>query len=1657
MTKSNMFKWVVVALTATVLNACVKAEKRQDIDTGNPDPQKRFRFSRSSGGQVDVTGYAENLLTSGDVTIEGIDTTSDVNTGTVTHRQYNLRLCGISDVRARNNSILGAKLKIHSDLALVPRKSANAAVDPTIVHVENNDCIYWAVVVPFNHYADSVNLEVNFVILSMAAPKSYIHKKVLFNPWNRSRGGDNPEFLDITRTVVSDSLRRQPWARGEDDIYKALKGDLVATPKRLEISSVAVTPLQKNRENYVSKNNLGAEANQDFINEADIEIRRSMNRLQPLDLFLNLQLSGLKIRLKNSSGTPFDDSQRMGRYRIQAQIIATDLDTRGYHIITDRKFNAADKIWSTNTMGVSALIPLSVMIRPNWGNLQLALRVESFDVPEAEPFQALYTLGQFSDIGRSQSLSFDLSSYTRSNSPQNLDFDYAKYLASATNYEQWQKGLTEGLIPTEEELRRQCVQKNGSEKNCVPMYGTLERGFPRFRFNLLNVLFSRIMPGDTATDRTIQYTVDTCLVNNVTQSSPGRGLKFEITTEDRGIPFKLIRETDHQGCLRWFGMISHKPYHRENLVRKVSHLKYLGTDLGRQEFDLDYYINPWDEKFTFGRDARALPEEYLMQIDAAQKIAPPTRILITNFNYDAIGFRYVIDKFMNLTVKKSVLMAVEAKILKYNSIIWGRSGLSELRDGIYLLKVAMQKDYLDPTAPGRAISVNKRTGQRRLRTENANDSETKQFLTVKEALVRVLGGKIVTPIEFDVTDLRTLRIRAQLFIQVETIDEKLLRLAVLLDERLTSMMGQNGAERTPQVLNELADQEKIQKELEVARQAADQAQIAALAERLRLSEEKVKSLLKGIDRTTMSRVLSEMARIRSLGETGVSNDRNRQYQAVNSALRTTIQAIQNKIKNKIEAETARSAEDYVQKREQECAQIVKDLKAAGRHEEAQMYDITSSNRADGALCRIDLDKENRFYYLTSTLDIGSDRWLRSILTAEEYAQFQSSSLRDDFTKPYMPNYDFDLLSNQGDEKEKDENGQEWGERVSGLPRRTFIGPVTFVLNGNGSAMRPTDVLDESRCQGTCAVLDESEKSITNNSNFMKDLREKMVRAFGNAVNDAYERSPYFGYVGHFYNKQVEDLIPLFRGVRSQYIQEMEKLSEVGNLVEKMNMQYVSFGDSQEKVRYLDQECYKQWKSQVDATYRRWQNAATEEDREYVIPNLPESCLRESERQVTKQEFVNSINEKKSVSLAMQDLKEFSKNGLMSEKLSLEKKRDVLMGLCTELTAQMVPRNTEELDRHIEKGLHRFAIRATAVPHNRQFILAKVRAIEENCQSLVRTFYSDAKRAIQGINHVKDQNFKIATLARLLPMQVVRNARVLDTSNRYIYRDGKTLNYSVGTSFSLSNSFGVNRGMKFDPLESLEKLSGAVGGRAGDAANKFIGVAGGMVNFAWAQNENVSRSNGTSVSDGTTLSAQISTLDIELSEWEKCVTVRFDAKYYREAIESLVRNDGAAVGYDTKFISGIGYMMCSGDHDKMDDLNEGKQLRVRERYYYLTQIFNEGDMQDPQSLANHPWMLQIRGVRDFAIFQAALKKPERELNWWSMYGYARNDLVSMAQLGADQRHNDRSSMEIVNYEDEAKALQMMKEAYVQSLPTFPGLYQFSDSPDDLVTDWLEVAR
>jgi hypothetical protein len=1645
MTKSKVVCQLFMLIT--LVTGCVKAQKHKE----NVDGPSSFRLSKTDP-VVSVEGYARNQIISQDIELYrsgDVDVISkDANYSS--RREYYFKMCGLQDMLTQN-PLLGQKFDIYSELDIRAAEGRTA----TITADGGGNCIYWTATIPFNYFAESVNLEINFIFKAVTGSKSYIHRKVLLNPWD-GRRGVNREFTDFTNTGLTDDLKSKVWARGIDEIDMALAGKLVQSEKRLEIGSVNIVPVQKNKENLIETNLIGAnveaEMNEKVANE---QLRLKLNngqKLQTLDLHLNIRLDNLRVRLKDSAGVNRDESLTTGRYRIFAQLIATDTSNKGHFILTDKLIPNTETVWSTNTMGVNAVLPLSLVIRPQWGNLNLALKVVPIDVPGIEAFEGLYHLGQFNELAGGKSPLFDLSEYTLNKDSNTVTFNYDEYIKKSYNFSEWEKGLAEQGFKLCQELTEKEKQNN---VDCVT---DVEKGYRKFLFSTLNVLFSRVMPGDTATDRTIQYSVETCVINTFTGARVGQGLIFDIETEDRGHTFKIRRQTNDMGCLTWVAMISHKFYHRENLVRKVSKLTYMGKDAAQPTFELDYYINPWDEKFTFGRDSRLLPKEYLQQIEEQQKIAPPTRVLITDFKYDATGFRYVIDKYMNMTVKKTVLMTIKPKILKYNSIVWGRSGLSELRDGIYLFKIAMQKDYLDPAAPGRQIIYNENNGQYRLEY-NGENLEKKQFLVVKELLVRVLGGEIVTPIEFDVADLRTLRIRAQMIIQIETIDEMLLRAVALADTKLNKLIQQGESKKTAEIMSLKAQEADINRKLEELNESASANELRQTLQNEKEDViQKMQELLASLDQESLQKTLDIIDSIAQKGESNVSIDRNIKYQALNQMLRT----MRTKVQTAMKAREEEIRRQYAKDQNEECRRVMNQLMIQGRADEAQLFDpSTNSTRSGtpGSLCVKDIPQDQIFFHMTTANDVGSEAWLETLFTKEEYELYQKNQLRDDFTKPYLPNYDFNLLSNQGDElinpdgtprKAKDQT-------VSGLSRRTFIGPVTFVLNGNGSAVRPTDVLDENQCNGTCEQLGEVEFDLANQS----EQKGEIIKKFGLPVNAAYEDNPYFGYLGHFYGKQVNDLIPMYRSLRFQYHQEMKAFSQVGNFLDQLALNYVTFASVPQPVKSLDYNCYLRWKESNEDTYLKWQSG---EDKSFKATEIPESCYRANQRVISKDNFLKaSLPPKKSWwkwgqynynPPSKAQWKEFSKNGLFA-KLSLEEKEDHLHSLCKAMRQNFLDSKNPEDLKKLNKAVKGVTVVSglggmAGMVDNTKLYGEKMDQIENNCHGLVHQFIKDVRTAVSENPNLTEKQ-ALALKAKQLPFVIERRVRVYETSNRYIYKKGETLNYSVGAGFALSHGMNVNRGYKFDPIEAVEKGLGlAPGDSKASIASKVIGAFSSLLNFQWGMNESQSTSDGTSVSVGTTLAAQISTLDIEISKWEKCIVVRYDDGFMVNHVLQSVSSQGTVV-YDPRFaLKGLGTMICSGDQDIYDDLAPKRQpLRVREKYYYLTQIFNEGDMQDPQALSNHPWMIQLRGIRDFAIFEKALKLPPKHLTWANGYELALNDMLSLLEKN---RNDERSSLEVVDPEDTQKALNMMQDAFERALPTFPGMYTFSETGNDEVTGW-----
>jgi len=1698
MTKSNslwmQLKGLAAALIAVaVLASCVKAQKQNPFGKdGGPATKTTFRV-RSNGGNgserdavsdLNLQGYDANLIRTGDVElIKAFDT--QVNSKDAPfpiERSYVMKICGLQDMR--EGTLLGQRFNVYSEVPVSTRDTivGKNGIPQANNIIESNSCIYFSAVIPYDHFGSSVNLAVNFFLVSTTGIPTYIHKTVLFNPWDGYRGG-NAEFFDYTRTgIVPDLKNNTPWATGYEQVQQALVGKFIPITKQLQIGSVAVQVVDQTK--FMDDNAIGDALSQEIKdNKAKRAAMSGGKTLETFDAMLTVQLKDLMVDVKTSLGQSRKETLDQGHYRIKAVLVASDSDYNGYYILSSPMIVSDERNWKQDQMGVFAAVPLSIVMRPTYGNLKLILHVTPVDVPGLKPFDGAYDLGAFNQLAGSKSPLRDPGVYHLDDNGT-LAFNADDYLSKANNIKAWKDGFPEMGVDE----------------------STLETGFHHFNFTPPEIKFSRIMSGDTATDRTIEYTISTCLTDTHNYIRPDAGLKFYIETQDRGHSYYIHRQTDTNGCLNWVGMVSHKVYQREQLIHEVSTLRYDGKDADQPTYKLEYYLNPWDEKFgTFGRNMSQLTPEYLTEVAESQKRAPATRILITEFHYDTTGFRYVIDKFMNMTVKKTVLMQIRPTVLKYNSILSGRSGTMDLRDGIYLMKVAMQKDYLDPAARGRSIVPDGKGSFKVLSTEK--DVEKKQFLTIKEMLIRVMGGKIVTPIEFDIKDLRTLRIRSQIFMQIETIDEMLLRVAVYHAQRVRCLKDQSNPNcinlmrsvgPLPDYTSTMIELDKTKEEIAKANDDAkkgvdDQAErdmLVTLEKNQKELLDKLAGLMANMDADTLKSIFDHHDLMVKMQQNAESADGNTLYDNTNALIEQLKASIQSNNADQFN----KNRTDYVTDQGATCREIMEKLKKSTNKDDqakAHLYDPDAKTpkgpNDDGALCFKPVPPEQLFYE-PATNPYMADAYVKTLF-GDEYSLYMKNIMPDDLTAPLVPDFDFNLLSNQGDEL-KD------GPNVSGLPRRTFIGPVTFVLNGNGSAMRPTDALDEAHCDNTCAQLPVVNDLIAHSEEMQRpDVQAAINQAIANgqkvydfktSPNTAYEDNPYYGSVKHFYMKQVEDLIPMEHGLNTEYLEEMKAFSQLGNLADQMMLQYTSFAAQPVPAVSLDHVCYANWKSQIEGIYQKWRDNT---NLNFDVPPLPESCYRQSKRNLGKDSLLHAMSNapagKITLELAQKDnllkwnlpdvteaqMKAFAKNGLLapdSSIMNFDVKVNILHRFCY-LTRRELMRNNSLTGKGSYKGILASRIASSGIYgtpnaniellHEIGSLYDRLDGVENNCHKFVDEFAREVRTL--GVNDPKKMKSAIQSRMGQLPLAVERKIRVVDTSGRYIYKDGKTVNYSVSTSFGLNNSMSVAKGNKYDPFETVDKLVSLGDQTRSGVFSSLLGATFGMMNFAWSTNESLAQTNGTSVSEGATLATQISTLDIELGKWEKCVVVHMDPKFYKDSMiymtssqDSFGANDPLLYNPDED-IASLGHLLCSGDEDSVDDLKPGmnEKIRVREHYYYLTQIFNEGDMQDPQSLSNHPWMLTLRGARDFGMFQQALKVPEdNRVNWSSGFSLMKDDITSLVTGFTTPRYDQPDALLVAQSKEINQSLSLLSAAFMRALPTFPGMYTFSDNGDDEVTDW-----
>ncbi|NQZ01793.1 MAG: hypothetical protein HRT45_14115 [Bdellovibrionales bacterium] len=113
----------------------------------------------------------------------------------------------------------------------------------------------------------------------------------------------------------------------------------------------------------------------------------------------------------------------------------------------------------------------------------------------------------------------------------------------------------------------------------------------------------------------------------------------------------------------------------------------------------------------------------------------------------ARGTDYKIDDNMNLTVLRKYDFVLLPRVLRHDSQAYGFMGNENLRDGLYLLRLALVRDFNGTKMPAAA------------------------YINSWEKVVRVNGGKIAVPMHFAIENLTLIGSRNRLIVDLKPIDE----------------------------------------------------------------------------------------------------------------------------------------------------------------------------------------------------------------------------------------------------------------------------------------------------------------------------------------------------------------------------------------------------------------------------------------------------------------------------------------------------------------------------------------------------------------------------------------------------------------------------------------------------------------------------------------------------------------------------------------------------------------------------------------------------------------------------------------------------------------------------------------------------------------------
>ncbi|MBC7465016.1 MAG: hypothetical protein H7256_03410 [Bdellovibrio sp.] len=522
------------------------------------------------------------------------------------------------------------------------------------------------------------------------------------------------QYVRIDRHIVATGLHKgtrtisfavNPWSHGENvaAIVDLKKGSVI--PHFIDSTELSLNALKG-----ISK--YGALRSRPlWIEDARLTVSTKKLTQQGQDLSFEFQ-SVPSIQLTKMNDEIVSRPLTAGSFKIRLSLIHTysENDQEVNRLLA--KSSLLDAKIENGSLSVKANITLPVL--PTRGRIVLGVALQPVDGPKGlTSFEGLFNLGESDQMNGILPLKVSASVAQKKDFKIN-DFVNAQYSDLALD-----------------------MNKSGQTSDI----------YQKRKIEVSPLSFTYVRVGhETTASSEIVYSIKACFKNALDQKSM-RAQVFKVTQFQQASAGKLAATLDVQannsGCINWDETIEFKPFECPRYIKGSVQIQ--NADLGMNE-KLDMIVNPWEPQNSLARDLREVDAKENLVFDCKTENRAGTQVLFDSYSVSALSYNYEIDRFLNLKLIKKIQFKSDPRLLQWSNLSNGRTETKKMRDGIYLLKLAIihNKDY----------------------------DQNNTYVSSAEKLINIVNGQINTDMTFKIDDFKELGNRNTLLVQLYPVDEK---------------------------------------------------------------------------------------------------------------------------------------------------------------------------------------------------------------------------------------------------------------------------------------------------------------------------------------------------------------------------------------------------------------------------------------------------------------------------------------------------------------------------------------------------------------------------------------------------------------------------------------------------------------------------------------------------------------------------------------------------------------------------------------------------------------------------------------------------------------------------------------------------------------------